>query len=83
MAKKKRKKKKGLLGILPDIGLRLDLDLDQWLDILGYSLLAIAGLTLLSFISASNGTLPAWWLRTLRRFFGWGAYLTPLLVGAV
>jgi len=83
MARKKRKKKKGLRGILPDISLHLKLDLDQWLDIAGYGLLTIAGLTLLSFLSASHGTLPAWWLRILRGVLGWGAYLMPLLVGAV
>ncbi|MGD2179153.1 MAG: DNA translocase FtsK 4TM domain-containing protein [Anaerolineae bacterium] len=68
---------------MPDISLDLELDLDQWLDVLGYGLLTIAGLTLLSFLSASHGTIPAWLLRVLRRIFGWGAYLIPPLVGAV
>jgi S-DNA-T family DNA segregation ATPase FtsK/SpoIIIE len=80
--KGRKKKKKGLRGLLPDISIDLELDLDQWLDILGYGLLTIAGLTLLSFLSASHGTIPAWWLRVLRDVFGWGAYLMPLLVGA-
>jgi S-DNA-T family DNA segregation ATPase FtsK/SpoIIIE len=80
-SRKKKKKKKGLQGLLPDIS--LDLDLDQWLDILGYGLLTVAGLTVLSFLSASHGTIPAWWLRVLRHNFGWGAYLIPLLVGAL
>ncbi len=80
---KRRKKKKGLRDLLPDISIDLDLDLDQWLDILGYVLLATAGLTLLSFPSANHGAIPGWWLRVLRRTFGWGAYLTPLLVGAL
>ena len=62
---------------------RINLTLDQWLDILGYVLLAISGLTILSFLSANNGVVPGWWLRQLRQGFGWGAYLTPLLVGAV
>jgi S-DNA-T family DNA segregation ATPase FtsK/SpoIIIE len=83
MMAKRRKKKKGLRGLLPEISLDLDLDLDQWLDILGYVLLAFAGLTLLSFPSANHGAIPGWWLRVLRRAFGWGAYLTPLLVGAL
>jgi S-DNA-T family DNA segregation ATPase FtsK/SpoIIIE len=89
MAKKRRKKTKkrkgkpsGLLGILPDIDLGIHLDLDQWLDILGYGLLATAALTLLSILSANHGTIPGWWLRVLRGLFGWGAYLLPLLVGA-
>ena len=59
------------------------LTLDQQLDILGYVLLAVAGLTLLSFLSANHGLIPNWWLGLLRQGFGWGAYLTPLLVGAV
>jgi len=53
------------------------------LDILGYALLAIAGLTILSFLSANHGLIPGWWLGLLRQGFGWGAYLVPLLVGAV
>lgn len=82
MGKKRKKKKKGLLGFLPDISLDLKLDLDRWLDILGYALLATSGLTLLSFPSANHGAIPAIWLRILRQAFGWGAYLTPLLLGA-
>ena len=84
MAKRrKKKKKKRLRDLLPTISLNLDLDLDRWLDILGYALLTTAGLTLLSFPSANHGTIPRWWLHLLRQAFGWGAYLTPLLVGAV
>ncbi|MBU0704556.1 MAG: DNA translocase FtsK [Chloroflexi bacterium] len=59
------------------------LTLDQWLDIAGYTLLAVAALTILSFLSANHGLIPSWWLGLLRRAFGWGAYLTPLFVGAV
>ena len=62
---------------------RIHLTLDQQLDILGYALLAVAVFTLLSFLSASHGLIPDWWLGLLRRTFGWGAYLVPLLVGAV
>ena len=61
---------------------RIQLTLDQQLDIAGYALLAVAGLTILSFLSANQGEIPSWWLRTLRRGFGWGAYLVPLFVGA-
>jgi len=46
-------------------------------------LLAVAGLTILSFLSANQGLIPNWWLGVLRQGFGWGAYLTPLLVGTV
>jgi len=73
----RRKKSKGLS--LPDIHLTLD----QWLDIVGYTLLAVAGLTFLSFLSANHGVIPGWWLGVLRRAVGWGAYLAPLLIGAV
>jgi S-DNA-T family DNA segregation ATPase FtsK/SpoIIIE len=62
---------------------RIQLTPDQQLDILGYALLAIAGLTILSFLSANHGLIPGWWLGLLRQGFGWGAYLVPLLVGAV
>ena len=77
----RKRKKKGWRGLLPDVN--LDLDLDRWLDILGYALLAVAGLTILSFVSAQHGVIPGWWLGVLRRAFGWGAYLTPLFFGAV
>ncbi|OQY17035.1 MAG: hypothetical protein B6I35_15040, partial [Anaerolineaceae bacterium 4572_32.2] len=53
------------------------LTLDQWLDILGYGLLAVAALTILSFLSANNGLVLGKWLGLLRQGFGWGAYLTP------
>jgi S-DNA-T family DNA segregation ATPase FtsK/SpoIIIE len=61
----------------------IDLTLDQQLDILGYALLAIAGFTLLSFLSANHGVITGKWLELLRQGFGWGAYLTPLFVGAI
>jgi S-DNA-T family DNA segregation ATPase FtsK/SpoIIIE len=61
----------------------IHLTLDQQLDILGYVLLAVAALTILSFLSANHGLVPGWWLGVLRRTFGWGAYLVPLFVGAV
>ena len=77
---KRRKKKRGLRDLLPKIN--LDLNPDRWFDVLGYVLLAAAGLTLLSFPSANHGAVPGWWLGQLRRAFGWGAYLMPLLVGA-
>ncbi len=62
---------------------RTRLTLDQRLDILGYVLLTVAGLTILSFLSANHGLIPDWWLWLLRQAFGWGAYPVPLLVGAV
>jgi len=79
---RKRRKKKGLGRLLPDLDLTLNLNLDQWLDVLGYGLLIVSGVTLLSFLSANHGVIPSWWLGVLRKGFGWGAYLIPLLTGA-
>ncbi len=62
---------------------RIHLTLDQWLDIVGYVLLTIAGLTVLSFLTFNTSTIPGQWLNLLRRMFGWGAFLTPLFFGAV
>ncbi len=56
---------------------------DQQLDVLGYALLALAVFTILSFLSANRGLIPGWWVGLLRRVLGWGAYLTPLFIGAV
>lgn len=76
----RKRHRKGLRRLLPTI--KLDLDLDRWVDILGYGLLAVAGLTILSFLSANHGAVPAWWLGLLRKALGWGAFFMPLLVGA-
>jgi len=61
--KRKSSRRKRQQPSLPAINLTLD----QWLDILGYALLAIAALTILSFISANHGVIPGWWLGVLRR----------------
>ncbi|HET89498.1 MAG TPA: hypothetical protein ENN99_01975 [Chloroflexi bacterium] len=62
---------------------KINLTQDQWLDILGYGMLLIAVLTLLSFLPANRGIITSKWVELLRRTFGWEAYLTPLFVGAV
>ena len=59
----------------------IQLTVDQQLDIVGYGLLVVAALTLLSFLSSSRGLIPTWWLRILRETFGWGAYVTPAFLG--
>ena len=46
MTRSRKRKKTSWWESLPS----LDLTFDQWLDILGYALLTIAGLTLLSFL---------------------------------
>ncbi len=62
---------------------KIELTLDQQLDIVGYGLAAIALFTLLSFLSANRGIITGSWVDLLQRGFGWGAYLTPLFIGAV
>ena len=52
-------------------------------DRVGIALLALALLTLFSLASLSRGALTEGWVRLLRLAFGWGAYLTPLLFGAI
>ena len=61
-----RRKKKG--WSLPEIHLTPD----QQLDILGYALLGVAGLTLLSFLSANHGVIPGWWLGCCGAHLGGG-----------
>ncbi|TET54198.1 MAG: hypothetical protein E3J64_02280, partial [Anaerolineales bacterium] len=61
----------------------LALTREQWLDILGYVLLAIAALTVLSFVSGTNGVVLGWWLGLLRSTVGWGAYFAPLFFAAL
>jgi S-DNA-T family DNA segregation ATPase FtsK/SpoIIIE len=76
--KQRKSRKKSRQPRLPEIHLTLD----QWLDIIGYGLVAIAGLTILCFLSANRGELTRRWVGFLRSIFGWGAYPLPLLVGA-
>ncbi|MBM4465340.1 MAG: DNA translocase FtsK [Chloroflexi bacterium] len=52
-------------------------------DRVGIALLALALLTLLSLLALSRGTITEGWLHLLCLAFGWGAYLTPLMFGAV
>ncbi len=62
---------------------RLRLSRDTQLDILGYSLLIVAALTLLALFSAQRGALLGFWVQLLGRAFGWGVYFVPLFMGAV
>ncbi len=59
------------------------LSLDQQLDILGIALIFVALFTILSLISAQQGSLTALWLEGLSSLFGWGMYVVPLFIGAV
>jgi len=56
---------------------------DQKLDIVGWVLFFLALLTILSFISAQQGTLTEWWISLLAQTFGWGMYVVPLFFGGV
>ncbi len=52
-------------------------------EILGIVLLALAILTFLSLISPNQGEVTSRWLALLRQGFGWGAYVMPVILGAV
>jgi S-DNA-T family DNA segregation ATPase FtsK/SpoIIIE len=51
------------------------------LDILGIVLVALAGITLLSFLSATRGSLTEGWVTVLKTVFGLGVYLVPFGMG--
>ncbi|MBN1934737.1 MAG: DNA translocase FtsK 4TM domain-containing protein, partial [Anaerolineae bacterium] len=52
-------------------------------EVLGIVLLAVALLTLLSFISFNQGQFIGGWLHLLRQGFGWGAFLMPAAFGSI
>jgi S-DNA-T family DNA segregation ATPase FtsK/SpoIIIE len=58
--------------------IRQGISLDRKLDIVGISLALIGILTLLSFLSATNGSLTGVWVTNLAKLFGRGMYLFPL-----
>ena len=58
------------------------LTLDQKLDILGVALVAVSGLTILSFLSPNQGDLTGAWLNLLRDTFGFGVFIVPIVLGA-
>ncbi len=51
---------------------------DRKLDILGIVLALVGFLTLLSLISAENGTLTGMWIDTLKKIAGWGTFVLPV-----
>lgn len=57
------------------------ISLDRQLDIVGVVLVALAGITLLSFLSATRGSLTEGWVDLLSRLFGLGVYLVPFGMG--
>ena len=58
------------------------LTLDQKLDIFGILLVGVAAVTILSFLSPSQGDLTGAWLRFLRGTFGFGVFIVPIVLGA-
>jgi len=57
------------------------INLDRQLDVLGIVLVALAGITLLSFLSATRGSLTEGWVSLLSSVFGLGVYLVPFGMG--
>lgn len=74
MARRKSKKKRGTWFNLAPARQR---------EIVGLLLIAVAGVTVLSLMSANRGTITEGWLQALRRLFGWGSLLVPLSLGAI
>ncbi|HID85933.1 MAG TPA: hypothetical protein EYP55_00970, partial [Anaerolineae bacterium] len=64
-------------------GSRFTLERRLWQEIIGLLLLALGGVTLLSLLSVTHGTLSDRWADLLRQLFGWGAYAVALGLGAV
>jgi S-DNA-T family DNA segregation ATPase FtsK/SpoIIIE len=58
-------------------------NVDLWLDIVGYGLIGLAVLTLFAALSPNNGSLTGTWLDLLKQLFGWGMFLAPLIVGLI
>ncbi len=56
---------------------------DQKLDILGWGLVVLSALTILSMVSAQQGVLTQWWITLLKRIFGWGRFAVPVFLGAL
>jgi S-DNA-T family DNA segregation ATPase FtsK/SpoIIIE len=74
-----KNKKKGPTLQLPEIHLTLD----QYLDIVGYTITLGALLLALSFLSPNPSSIPGKVLMILRQGVGWGAYPLPFLIGAI
>ena len=56
----------------------LQLSLDQKIDIVGYILIALGGLTLLSMVSSQQAELPRQWIGWLQDTFGLGYFVVPI-----
>lgn len=78
-AKSKTSSKKGA----PPPAQKPAISLDTWLDMIGIAMLGIAAFTLLGLVSTQRSGIISNWLDFVNLLFGWGAYLAPLLLGAV
>ncbi|HEY3290363.1 MAG TPA: DNA translocase FtsK [Anaerolineae bacterium] len=57
---------------------------DQYIDVLGYILIGLAALTILSALSpGGQGELTHGWIIILQHTFGWGTWIAPLIMGAL
>jgi DNA segregation ATPase FtsK/SpoIIIE, S-DNA-T family len=56
---------------------------DQKLDLLGWVLITVSALTILSMASAQQGVLTQWWITLLSQGFGWGRFVIPVFLIAV
>ncbi len=59
---------------------RIQLTLDQKIDILGIFLIGLGGLTILSMISSQQGEVPRQWIGFLRDTFGLGFFVVPIVL---
>ncbi len=48
-------------------------------DIFAILLILLGGLTLVSLLTQTRGSITAWWVKVLGGVFGWGTYLLPIL----
>ena len=61
----------------------IQLTLDRKLDILGVALVGVAVVTILSMLSQSQGDLTGWWIGELRKAFGLGVFVVPIVIGLI
>ncbi len=57
---------------------------DQYIDLIGYVLIGLAALTILSALSpGGQGELTSGWIKILGRAFGWGTFVAPVMMGLI
>jgi S-DNA-T family DNA segregation ATPase FtsK/SpoIIIE len=58
----------------------IELSTDQWIDLIGYVLIALAALTILSALSPQQGDITSGWLSILKDAFGLGVIVAPVIM---